>query len=156
MILLSDCLCNAQGGFLLALLHKTWDSPFHLAGVLHRSALALTTRCLCAKKWANPFHLQVFFNLSWSLDQRKGFSISLWCFTPFVLALSTPCLCVKNGITHFTPDVFCMNSLPLQHWSYLTPGHLTFLLLWFDSTTRMTLIKCRALSLSWGGFSRSL
>ena len=27
----------------------------------------------------------------------------------------------KNGITHFTPDVFCTNSFRVQHRSYTTP-----------------------------------
>ena len=85
--------------FYTRLCAKNRASPFHFAGVLHRSALALTTRCLCTKNWANPFHLQVFCNLSWSSnDKNMGLSISLWCFTEFALATSTLCLCTKNGI----------------------------------------------------------
>ena len=160
MILLCDSLSNTQGGFLLALLRKKKGaSPFHLAGVLHRSALAQTTRCLCTKKGVNPFHLQVFCNMFWSLDKKIGFSMSVWrCFIPFALAMSTLCLCTKNGITHFTADVFCMNSFPVQHRSYMTARHLYIPLIYsqINYALRLIWVKFGALSLLWGGLSRSL
>ena len=128
------------------ILHFTWCFTSFCAGSDHA--------VLCAKKWANPFHLlSVFQPVLVPRPKKGGFSISLWCLTPFALALSTLCLCTKNGITitHFTPDVFCMNSFPLQHWSYLTPGHLTFPLLWFDSTTRMTFDQMQSSQSLMGG-----
>ena len=90
-------LSSTQDGFSFASLRKKGLSPFHLVGVLHLSALAPTTRCLCAKRWANPFHLQVFCIVPWSLDQTNWFRHSLrWCFTPFAPAQSTLCLCTKK------------------------------------------------------------
>ena len=139
---------------------KKWASPFDLAGVLHRSALAQTTRCLCTKKWVNPFHLQVFCNMFWSLDQKKWASpfhsggvlhllhLSRW--------LCPRCACAQNnGRTHFTPDVFCMNSFPVQHRSYMTPRHLAVRLICSQFNYKVDMDQIQSSQSLTGGF-RSL
>ena len=134
---------GTHGGFSFAYCGTKWAFSFHFAGVLHLSALAWTTRCLCTKKWDNPFHRQVFCNLSWSLDKKKGFlHFTPLVFYTFLSWLGPRGACApKNGTTHFTTDVFCrtvflsnkggMNSMPPYYSFFPDANH-----------------QCRALSLS--------
>ena len=137
MILLCVYLCSTQGGFLFASLPEKRVSPFHSDGVLHLSALAQTTRCLCAKKWANPFHHGCVLQNSFPVQYRSYttprhlilLSMCYWItqspqsltggFLPIALTrLTFAILAVFGGVS--TQNLFLHNewtkvSLNLQH-----------------------------------------
>ena len=93
--------------------------------VLHRSALALTTRCLCTKNGLTHFTSKCCALFLGPLTKTKiGFAISLRSGGVLHLSrwLSPRCACTPTNPFHH--GCALQNSFPVQKWSYATARHL--------------------------------
>ena len=122
MILLCVYLSCTQGGYSIASLREKRKKlfPFHGLIVLHRSALALTTRCLCTKNGLTHFTSKCCALFLGPSTKTKNWFRH---FTPVVFYTfrgGSVHAVLVHQLPYFTTDVLCRTVSPVQKWSYAT------------------------------------